>query len=90
MESCHLLVKEIGTTLKSMSQKNNISLVVVEQNASLFSLTDQCIILEKGKIVVEGKKVRNSRFEYYETVLSNLIKNHIYHSLIPHSKSMPC
>ena len=51
------LVKEIGTTLKSMSQKNNISLVVVEQNVPLiFSLTDQCIILEKGKIVVEGKK----------------------------------
>ena len=51
------LVKEIGTTLKSMSQKNNISLVVVEQNVPLiFSLTDRCIILEKGKIVVEGKK----------------------------------
>ncbi len=51
------LVKEIGTTLKSMSQKNNISLVVVEQNVPLiFSLTDQCIILEKGKIVVEGIK----------------------------------
>ena len=51
------LVKEIGTTLKSMSQKNNISLVVVEQNVPLiFSLTNQCIILEKGKIVVGGKK----------------------------------
>ena len=51
------LVKEIGTTLKSMSQKNDISLVVVEQNVPLiFSLTDRCIILEKGKIVVEGKK----------------------------------
>ena len=66
------LVKEIGTTLKSMSQKNNISLVVVEQNVPLiFSLTDQCIILEKGKIVVEGKKS--------EIQDSNIGKdNHIY------------
>ena len=57
------LVKEIGTTLKNMSQENNISLVVVEQNVPLiFSLTDQCIILEKGRIVVEGKKseIQNS------------------------------
>ena len=57
------LVKEIGSTLKNMSQKNSISLIVVEQNVPLiFSLTDHCIILEKGKIVVEGKKseIQNS------------------------------
>ena len=57
------LVKEIGSTLKNMSQKNSISLIVVEQNVPLiFSLTYHCIILEKGKIVVEGKKseIQNS------------------------------
>jgi|TARA_B110001454_G_scaffold217333_1_gene242427 branched-chain amino acid transport system ATP-binding protein len=58
------LVDEITNTLKKINQTNNISIIIVEQNVPMiFSLTDNCIILEKGRIVVSGKKsdVENSQ-----------------------------
>ena len=58
------LVDEITNTLKKLNQTNNISIIIVEQNVPMiFSLTDNCIILEKGRIVVSGKKsdVENSQ-----------------------------
>jgi ABC-type branched-subunit amino acid transport system ATPase component len=39
-------------------------MIIVEQNVPMiFSLTDNCIILEKGRIVISGKKsdVENSQ-----------------------------
>jgi len=51
------LVDEITNTLKKINQTNNISMIIVEQNVPMiFSLTDNCIILEKGRIVISGKK----------------------------------
>ena len=58
------LVDEITNTLKKINQTNNISMIIVEQNVPMiFSLTDDCIILEKGRIVISGKKsdVENSQ-----------------------------
>ena len=58
------LVDEITNTLKKINQTNNISMIIVEQNVPMiFSLTDNCIILEKGRIVIYGKKsdVENSQ-----------------------------
>lgn len=58
------LVDEITNTLKKINQTNNISMIIVEQNVPMiFSLTDNCIILEKGRIVISGKKsdVENSK-----------------------------
>ena len=58
------LVDEITNTLKKINQTNNISMIIVEQNVPMiFSLTDNCIILEKGRIVISGKKsdVENSQ-----------------------------
>ena len=41
------LVDEITNTLKKINQTNNISMIIVEQNVPMiFSLTDNCIILE--------------------------------------------
>ena len=57
------LVDEITSTLKKINETNNISMIIVEQNVPMiFSLTDDCIILEKGRIVISGKKsdVENS------------------------------
>ena len=51
------LVNEIANTLKKICHANKISMIIVEQNVPMvFSLTENCIILEKGKIVVSGKK----------------------------------
>ena len=58
------LVDEITSTLKKINETNNISMIIVEQNVPMiFSLTDDCIILEKGRIVISGKKsdVENSQ-----------------------------
>ena len=58
------LVDEITNTLKKINHTNNISMIIVEQNVPMiFSLTDNCIILEKGRIVISGKKsdVENSQ-----------------------------
>ena len=58
------LIDEITNTLKKINQTNNISMIIVEQNVPMiFSLTDNCIILEKGRIVISGKKsdVENSQ-----------------------------
>jgi len=58
------LVDEIASTLKKINETNNISMIIVEQNVPMiFSLTDDCIILEKGRIVISGKKsdVENSQ-----------------------------
>lgn len=58
------LVDEITNTLKKINKTNNISMIIVEQNVPMiFSLTDNCIILEKGRIVISGKKsdVENSQ-----------------------------
>ena len=57
------LVEEITSTLKKINKSKNISMIIVEQNVPMvFSLTDNCIILEKGRIVISGKKseVENS------------------------------
>ena len=58
------LVDEITSTLKKINETNNISMIIVEQNVPMiFSLTDDCINLEKGRIVISGKKsdVENSQ-----------------------------
>ena len=58
------LIDEITNTLKKINQTNNISMIIVEQNVPMiFSLTDNCIILEKGRIVISGKRsdVENSQ-----------------------------
>ena len=58
------LVDEITSTLKKINETNNISMIIVEQNVPMiFSLTDDRIILEKGRIVISGKKsdVENSQ-----------------------------
>jgi branched-chain amino acid transport system ATP-binding protein len=52
-----ILVSQIGTTLVEISRQTGMSILIAEQNVPLvFSMTDRCIILEKGRVVAEGTR----------------------------------
>jgi ABC-type branched-subunit amino acid transport system ATPase component len=65
------LVTQIGDTLSKISQESGMSLLIAEQNVPLlFSLTDRCIILEKGRIVARGTREDVSRSEVMKEYLA--------------------
>jgi branched-chain amino acid transport system ATP-binding protein len=65
------LVKQIGTTLAQISKQSGMSILIAEQNVPLvFSLTNRCIILEKGRIVAQGTRATVSRSEVMKEYLA--------------------
>jgi ABC-type branched-subunit amino acid transport system ATPase component len=66
-----ILVSQIGTTLVEISRQTGMSILIAEQNVPLvFSMTDRCIILEKGRVVAEGTRERVSRSEVMKAYLA--------------------
>lgn len=58
-----ILVQQIGKILVDINRNEKMTIIIVEQNVPMvFGMTDQCILLEKGQVVVEGnrEKVSNS------------------------------
>jgi branched-chain amino acid transport system ATP-binding protein len=51
-----LIVQEIFEDLRAINEKDHVSMLLVEQNASLaLNLADQAYLLETGQVVVSGK-----------------------------------
>ena len=51
-----LIVQEIFEDLRAINEKDHVSMLLVEQNASLaLNLADQAYLLETGRVVVSGK-----------------------------------
>jgi len=64
------LVTQIGATLAEISRQRSMSMLIAEQNVPLvFSLTNRCIILEKGRIVAAGSRDEVAR--------SNVMKEYL-------------
>jgi len=50
-----LIVQEIFRIMKSINEKEKVSMLLVEQNASLaLELADQAYLLETGRVVISG------------------------------------
>ncbi len=65
------LVTQIGATLAEISRQSGMSVLIAEQNVPLvFSLTNRCIILEKGRIVAQGTRDDVSRSEVMKEYLA--------------------
>ena len=66
-----VLVTQIGATLGEISKSSGLSILIAEQNMPLvFSLTNHCIILEKGRIVAQGSRQAVSRSEVMKEYLA--------------------
>ena len=66
-----ILVAQIGATLAEISRQSGMSVLIAEQNVPLvFSLTNRCIILEKGRIVAQGTREDVSRSEVMKEYLA--------------------
>src|SRR5688572_20934718 len=66
-----VLVTQIGVTLGEISKSSGLSILIAEQNMPLvFSLTNHCIILEKGRIVAQGSRQAVSRSEVMKEYLA--------------------
>ena len=64
------LITQIGATLIEISRQTGMSILIAEQNVPLvFSITNRCIILEKGRIVAEGTREMVSRSEVMKEYL---------------------
>ena len=58
-----ILVQKIAEVLLEINKNDRMMIIIVEQNLPMvFSMTDQCIILEKGQVVLQGhrKEIENS------------------------------
>jgi len=65
------LVEQIGRTLGRISRERGMSMLIAEQNVPLvFSLTDRCIILEKGRIVAAGSRDEVARSDVMKEYLA--------------------
>jgi branched-chain amino acid transport system ATP-binding protein len=65
------LITRIGATLGEISRQSGMSILIAEQNVPLvFSLTNRCIILEKGRIVAQGTRETVSRSEVMKQYLA--------------------
>ena len=65
------LITQIGATLIEISRQSGMSILIAEQNVPLvFSITNRCIILEKGRIVAEGSREMVSRSEVMKEYLA--------------------
>jgi branched-chain amino acid transport system ATP-binding protein len=51
------LVAQIAERLLEINRRNGMSIIIVEQNVPMvFSMTEDCLIIEKGRIVAAGKR----------------------------------
>jgi ABC-type branched-subunit amino acid transport system ATPase component len=51
------LVTQIAERLLEINRRNGMSIIIVEQNVPMvFSMTEDCLIIEKGRIVASGKR----------------------------------
>lgn len=52
-----LLVQHIAEIIMEINHGEKVMIIIVEQNIPMvFSMTDHCIIIEKGQVVAEGSK----------------------------------
>ncbi|NIR30592.1 MAG: ABC transporter ATP-binding protein [Gammaproteobacteria bacterium] len=66
-----VLVEQIAEVLKEINRREGLTIVIVEQNVPLvFSMTDRCILLEKGQIVASGSREEISRSEVMKEYLA--------------------
>jgi len=65
------LVNQIARTLVDINQNEGLSIVIVEQNVPMvFKMAESCIVLEKGRLVVEGTKDKVSRSDVMREYLA--------------------
>lgn len=65
------LVRQIATTLAAINRNESMTIVVVEQNVPMvFSMSERCIILEKGRLVAGGTREEVSRSEVMQQYLA--------------------
>ena len=66
-----ILVQQIGAILADISRAENLTIVIVEQNVPLvFNMTDDCMIVEKGRIVARGTRANVSHSEVMKEYLA--------------------
>ncbi|MDH3475247.1 MAG: ABC transporter ATP-binding protein [Rhodospirillales bacterium] len=66
-----ILVQQISKILSDINRKENLTIVIVEQNVPMvFSMTDECIILEKGQVVAGGTRQEVSSSEVMKEYLA--------------------
>jgi len=66
-----VLVKQIGATLKAINENEGMTIIIVEQNVPMvFSMASDCIILEKGRVVVRGSREEVEGSELMTTYLA--------------------
>jgi ABC-type branched-subunit amino acid transport system ATPase component len=66
-----ILVDQIASTLVDINRNEGLSIIVVEQNVPMvFKMAESCIVLEKGRLVVEGTKDEVSRSEVMREYLA--------------------
>jgi branched-chain amino acid transport system ATP-binding protein len=66
-----MLVQQIAKILKEINHREGMTMIIVEQNVPMvFSLTDHCVILEKGQVVTEGTRDEVSRSEVMKAYLA--------------------
>jgi len=52
-----ILVQQIAKVLSEINKSDRMMIIIVEQNLPMvFSMTEQCIILENGQVVLEGTR----------------------------------
>jgi ABC-type branched-subunit amino acid transport system ATPase component len=65
------LVHQIGVTLKAINESEGMTIVIVEQNVPMvFSMAEDCIILEKGQLVAQGSKEEVYKSEVMQEYLA--------------------
>ncbi len=66
-----ILVQQIAGILADINRREGLTIVIVEQNVPMvFNMTDNCIILEKGRVVAAGSREEVSRSEVMKAYLA--------------------
>jgi len=66
-----ILVKQIAQILGEINRREEMMIIIVEQNVPLvFGLTDHCIIIEKGRIVADGSPAELGKSEVMKAYLA--------------------
>jgi ABC-type branched-subunit amino acid transport system ATPase component len=66
-----ILVKQIAKILVQINKNERMAIVVVDQNVPMvFTMTDHCVIIEKGRIVAEGTREEVSQSEVMREYLA--------------------
>jgi branched-chain amino acid transport system ATP-binding protein len=66
-----ILVQQIARILAEINRNESLTIVIVEQNVPMvFSMTDNCIIIEKGRVVAEGSREKVSHSDVMKEYLA--------------------